>query len=281
MKAMTARAIAFIRLTVFVGFLGAIALLAGMLRLADLLSRRPVDRGPWAQRCFRGASRCLGIRANCHGEPSTEPVVYVCNHVSWCDIPVLGGVLPARFLSKSEVGQWPLIGWLARQAGTVFIKRGGGKASDVIGQLVTLLDQSQSVLVFPEGTTSSGITVLPFHGRLLRAAQEAGTPIQPVSIVYRRDGTLDHLAPFIKDDDFLRHLGRLLRQAPPQVDILIHAPISISGHEKPSELAAGLRTTVLNGVNAIQAGVFDQSGAGVSPKGNRQRFPRRLLRASR
>jgi 1-acyl-sn-glycerol-3-phosphate acyltransferase len=273
MKALTATILAYARLTLFLGCLCAIALLAGALKVADLVSRRQIDRTPWAQRCFRGATRCLGLRAHCHGEAHPGPVLYVCNHVSWCDIPVLGGALPARFLSKSEVGQWPLIGWLARQGGTVFIKRGGGKAADVVRQLADLLSQGQSVMVFPEGTTSTGITVLPFHGRLLRAAREAGTPIQPISIVYRRNGQPDHLAPFINDDDFLGHLTRLLRRSPPRVDILMHPPVSATGPETPSELAAALRASVLEGITSVQS---------ISPAtDNRQRLPRRLLHASR
>lgn len=258
------------RLTLFLSFLVAIALLAGALRLADLVIRRRVNRTPWAQRCFRGATNCLGLRICCHGEPSAAPTLYVSNHISWCDIPALGGALPATFLSKSEVGHWPLIGWLARQAGTVFIKRGSGKAADIVSQLAVLLEQGQSVMVYPEGTTTSGLTVLPFHGRLLKAAQQAGAPIQPVSIVYRRNGEPDHLAPFINDDDFLGHLGRLLSKSPPTVDILLHQPVLVSGHENPSDLATKLRATVLEGVNAIHNGTLD-----FSPVGNPQPLPRR------
>ncbi len=264
------------RLTLFLSFLVAIALLASALKMADLAARRRIDRTPWAQRCFRGATNCLGLKITCHGEPSAAPTLYVSNHISWCDIPALGGALPATFLSKSEVGQWPLIGWLARQAGTVFIQRGSGKASGIVSQLAALLEQGQSVMVYPEGTTTNGVTVLPFHGRLLKAAQQAGAPIQPVSIVYRRNGAPDHLAPFIDDDDFLGHLGRLLSKSPPRVDILLHPPVPVSGHENPSELAAILGATALEGVNAIHSGAFD-----VSPVDNRQPLPRRSLRAFR
>jgi len=264
------------RLTLFIGFLVAIGLLAVFLKVAELVTSRPIDHTFWAQRCFRGATGCLGLNVTAHGQPSPSPALFVCNHVSWCDIPVLGGVLPARFLSKSEVGQWPLIGFLARQAGTVFIKRGGGKISGIVDQLSDILAGGQSVMVFPEGTTSTGITVLPFHGRLLRAAQIAGTPIQPVSIVYRRGRAQDHLAPFINDDEFLGHLWRLLRQPPPTVDVLLHPPIMPRPDDRPSELAAALRATVLEGVGAITNGQ-----PGITPAGDPPLFPHPSPRAFR
>jgi 1-acyl-sn-glycerol-3-phosphate acyltransferase len=266
-----------LRLTLFIGLLGAIALLALALKIADLAVRRPIDSAPWAQRCFRGATWSLGLKITCHGEPSPGPTLFVCNHVSWCDIPVLGGILPMTFLSKSEVGQWPLIGWLARQVGTLFIKRGRGKASGIVDQVANLLDSGQSVMIFPEGTTSPGMTVLPFHGRLLRAANIAEVPIQPISIVYRRGKQPDHLAPFINDDGFARHLGRLLGKSPPTVDVLLHPTVAVSAEEPLSSLAGTLQASVLDGVNALQNGAFDH----VSQADNRQPLRRQSPRVFR
>lgn len=263
------------RVTLFLGFLAGVALLAGSLKIADVLARRRISRTPWAQRCFRGSTWCLGIKVTCHGKPSQQPTLFVSNHVSWCDIPVLGGVLPMTFLSKSEVGQWPLIGWLAQQAGTVFIRRGGGKVSGIVDQLADLMSRGHSVMVFPEGTTSTGITVLPFHGRLLKAAQQSGAQIQPVSLVYRRGHELDYLAPFINDDDFMSHLGRLLRKPSPRVDIVLHPPVTLTGDERLSDLAADLRASVLEGVKAIQNGQLD-----LSPMDSQTLLPHQSPRAS-
>ena len=264
-------------MTLFVGFLATIAVLAVALKIADLVTRAPINRTPWAQRCFRGATWCLGLRIACHGKASSQPTLFVCNHVSWCDIPVLGGVLPMTFLSKSEVGRWPLIGWLARQVGTLFIKRGSGKVSGIVDQVVDLLEGGRSVMIFPEGTTSPGITVLAFHGRLLKAAQIAGVPIQPVSIGYRRDRRPDHLAPFINDDGFASHLGRLLGKSPPTVEILLPPPLVVTGKETLSDLAVMLRASVLEGVVAIQNGASDH----FSQEDNRQPFPHPSPRAFR
>ncbi|MEP1706235.1 MAG: 1-acyl-sn-glycerol-3-phosphate acyltransferase, partial [Marinobacter sp.] len=91
------------RLALFTGFMGLTATLAGTLLLIEALFRCRIDRAPFARICFNGASRCLGFRMSTQGTFSNKPVLYVSNHISWSDIPVLGGQVPLRFLSKAEV----------------------------------------------------------------------------------------------------------------------------------------------------------------------------------
>lgn len=242
------------RLTLFAGFLALTATLAGTLLLADALLRSRIDRAPFARFCFRRASRCLGFRVSARGTFSDRPVLFVCNHVSWSDIPVLGGMVPLRFLSKAEVGNWPVIGWLAKQAGTLFIQRGSGKAGQARHEIADTLRQGQSVLVFPEGTTTAGATVLPFHSRLLHAAADAGMDIQPVSIGYLRNGHPDHLAPFIGDDEFHHHLARMLRQPAVEVGVIAHPVVTLREGRELSEVSRELHEIVQNGLWQIQAG---------------------------
>lgn len=246
-----------LRLTAFTLFLAGIAILALTLRLADIMTGKRIDRTPWAGRCFRGACRCLGLTVHWHGPAPATNALVVSNHISWCDIPVLGGGIPVRFLSKSEVAEWPLIGWMARQAGTLFIRRGGGRARRVKSDLHSALSDGESVLVFPEGTTSAGLTVLPFHGLLLGAARDANVPVQPATLCYRRDSRPDHVAPFIGDDAFHRHLMRLLRSPAPRVDVLFHEPVTMTEAPGSQELARQLQATVLEGLHRIQAGDLD------------------------
>ncbi len=247
-----------VRVTAFVAFLAATTLLAAGLRITEMVTRKTIDRTPWARFCIRWACRCLGLNIHQHGSPSNDTVLFVSNHISWSDIPILGSLAPIRFLSKAEVGQWPLIGWLARQAGTLFIHRGGGQARRVRGQIIEILQAGENVLVYPEGTTSAGLTVLPFHGLLLRAAPESNTPIQPVTITYRRDGRPDHLAPFIGEDEFHSHLLRMLRQPSARVDVVFHEPVQSPEEVPTAELAASLRQTVLDGLTRVYSGKFDQ-----------------------
>ncbi|KMQ75217.1 lysophospholipid acyltransferase family protein [Marinobacter subterrani] len=250
-----------VRLTTFTLFLAATTSIATALRLADGITRRTADRTPWARFCFRWACRCLGLDIHQHGAPADTNVLFVSNHISWTDIPILGSLAPTRFLSKAEVGQWPLIGWLAREAGTLFIRRGGGQARRVRNQISENLKAGESVLVFPEGTTSAGLTVLPLHGLLLKAASESNTPIQPVTISYRRAGRPDHLAPFIGDDDFHRHLPRMLRQPPARVDVVFHPVVTVPAETGAGDLTRQLREVMLEGLARVHRGELDDGEA--------------------
>lgn len=270
-----------LRLTAFIAFLAATVALATCLRLADRLTGKTIDRTPWARTCFRLACLCLGFRIRQHGTPAPTTALLVSNHISWSDIPILGSLAPIRFLSKAEVGQWPVIGWLARQAGTLFIRRGGGQVRQVKAQISANLEAGETVLVFPEGTTSPGLTVLPFHGLLLKAAVESGCPIQPITIAYRRAGRPDPLAPFINDDAFHTHLLRLLRQPPVHVDVVFHQPLSGSVGPTAPALAEQLRLRVLDGLSQVHAGQLDPpkeaEGDCVRTEGGPGRFRRPSL----
>jgi 1-acyl-sn-glycerol-3-phosphate acyltransferase len=107
----------------------------------------------------------------------------VSNHVSWLDILAINAVHPLRFVSKADVRRWPLVGWLVAAAGTLFIERERRRdAMRVVHQLAEALKLGQTIAVFPEGMTSPGDRLLPFHGNLLQAAIVTGTPVQPVAL---------------------------------------------------------------------------------------------------
>ena len=253
------------RSMLFLICLTGIALVAVSLRVTDLFRRRPVNRNPWASACFRQACRCLGWQVQVLGQARPGATLFVANHISWSDIPLLGGLIPVRFLSKAEVANWPVIGWLARQAGTLFIRRGGGQARRVKTEIHARLSGGESVVVFPEGTTSTGITVLPMHGLLLGAAKEARVPVQPVSLGYRRQRRPDALAPFVGDDAFHSHLIRLLKQPPLQVVVMFHEPVILDDRPMADTVAA-LHQTISAGLKRIHHGEFDGGFAEDRPR---------------
>ncbi|ERS08357.1 glycerol acyltransferase [Marinobacter sp. EN3] len=246
------------RLAMFAGFLVGACALAALLRISDLARTRPVDRNPWATICFRKACQCLGWQVQVYGQPCPENALFVANHISWSDIPVLGSITPMRFLSKAEVGQWPVIGWLARQAGTLFIKRGGGQARAIKASIAQCLQAGESVMVYPEGTTSTGVAVLPMHGLLMSAARDSNTAIQPVSIGYRRERRPDSLAPFVGDDSFHCHLFRLLRQPTGQIIVILHPPLGPDPDLSLNELTGCIHQQISQGLARIHSGEFDQ-----------------------
>lgn len=179
---------------------------------------------------LRNLIRLLPLRLQVHGEPASETALWVSNHVSWLDIVVLGAQAPVHFLSKAEVRQWPVIGWLAAAAGTCFIQRGQSGAQSLQAQLAAILNKGRSLVVFAEGTTTAGDQVRTFHGRLLSSAIEAKVPIQPVAVAYRLNGKIDQVAPFINDDEFSAHLLRLLGAE--TIEVQVHFLPTLDSHER-------------------------------------------------
>ena len=128
--------------------------------------------------------RVMGVAMQVEGSAHAGGVLLVANHVSWLDINVLHAVVPhARFVSKSDIQAWPLLSRLADGAGTLYLERARKRdALRVVHVVAQALSAGQTVAVFPEGTTSDGHTLLPFHANLLQAAIATGTPVQPVAL---------------------------------------------------------------------------------------------------
>jgi 1-acyl-sn-glycerol-3-phosphate acyltransferase len=128
-----------------------------------------------------GLLRAVGVGLHITGTPRPGATLVIANHVSWLDIAALHAAVPqARFVSKADVLHWPLLGWLIRGAGTLFIERERKRdALRVVHAMAEALQAGETVAVFPEGTTGEGPVLLPFHANLLQAAIATATPIQP------------------------------------------------------------------------------------------------------
>ncbi|QWA29582.1 lysophospholipid acyltransferase family protein [Pseudomonas sp. RC3H12] len=190
------------------------------------------QRQRWTRLFMGHLVAALPFDVQVRGELPQKPMLWVCNHVSWTDIPLLGMLTPLSFLSKAEVRHWPLAGWLAEKAGTLFIRRGGGDAQRLREQISEQLGEQRPLLIFPEGTTTDGRSLRTFHGRLLAGAIDQVTPLQPVAIQYLRAGQTDPIAPFIGEDDLVSHLMRLFGQDRGQVLIHLLPPIASAGKER-------------------------------------------------
>ena len=145
-----------------------------------------------------------------------EPVLglVVANHVSWLDILVMNAAHPVRFLSKSDVKKWPLLGRLIAGSGTLFIERAKRRdALRVVQQITTYLRDGHRVAIFPEGTTNDGIHVLPFHGNLIQSAIDAEAAVCPVGIRYmdKASGQRSLAPAYIDDDTLVGSIWRTLR----------------------------------------------------------------------
>ncbi|MFP3978948.1 lysophospholipid acyltransferase family protein [Marinobacter sp. KMM 10035] len=238
----------FSRLSAFLVFLLLSMATLVSVRIFEFCSRQRIDRAMLVKGYSVVLCRLLGMRIQTHGLAMEGPALRVCNHVSWTDIPILAAGLPLRFLAKREVASWPLIGWIAREVGTIFVQRGAGDSAKVRQKLVSSLEGESSVMVFPEGTTTTGESVKRFHPHMLGAAIEAQCPVQAITIAYHRDGQPDWLVPFTGDDDFVAHLCRLLKKPAVRVDVLFHPTLAVSASGSPAALAQLLHQQVSEGL---------------------------------
>jgi 1-acyl-sn-glycerol-3-phosphate acyltransferase len=144
-------------------------------------------RSPWPRRFLGMTAYAAGMRWRVSGAPLQRRVLFVANHSSWLDILLVASASGASFVSKSEVADWPLFGWLAGLHDTIFVAR--HQKRSVHGQvdaLRTALADGRAVALFPEGTTDGGHEVLPFRASLFSALFPAlpGVKVQPVAIDY-------------------------------------------------------------------------------------------------
>lgn len=183
----------------------------------------------WCQRFLR----ILGAELTVTGTPQSGSVFLVSNHVSWLDIPVIASQRHLYFLSKAEVGEWPLIGQLARAVGTLFIKRGSGESVSKAKEIASRLQQGHTVLVFPEGTTTDGTRLRRFFPQLFDAPLLSKTPIQPLAIRYLDNmGAPDQTLAFIGDDEFHHHLWAMLLRRELRIRLHFCEPLVAAGDRK-------------------------------------------------
>ncbi|HEU0277151.1 MAG TPA: lysophospholipid acyltransferase family protein [Rhodanobacteraceae bacterium] len=191
-----------------------LVVLGGCLAAVFLLPRgpRPGTAGAALLRNWsRVFLRLFGVRVARTGEPLSDPVMLVANHGSWMDITVLHSVRPADFVAKSEIGHWPLVGWMARRAGTIFHQRGSTNSLvAVMGVMSERMRAGCSVAAFPEGGTAPAGTLKVFHARIFQAALDAQTPVQPVALRYLRDGVPAPDMLFKPGEGFLHNVMRVL-----------------------------------------------------------------------
>jgi lyso-ornithine lipid O-acyltransferase len=192
-------------------------------------SKRNALKTHWLKRF----SAIVNLRITKEGELSEQGALFVSNHISWLDIIVIGQYLPAYFVAKSDILSWPIIGYLSRQGGTIFIRRGDKKhIKATTEKMVWLLKQSSNIIAFPEGTTTRGDEVLGFHASLFQPALLTRSAIQPVALQYQ--GVAREHAPFIGDDDFIPHLINMLSLDKVEVRVCFLPVIKGSGRDRHS-----------------------------------------------
>ena len=148
------------------------------------------------------------------GQPVLNgPALMVANHISWLDISVIHAARHCRFVAKSDIRDWPLIGMLATGASTLFIERNSRKdALRMVKDMADAMKEGDVVAVFPEGTTSDGRDLLPFHANLIQSAIQADAPVQPMSLKFidADSGEPSYAPCYIGDDTLIGSMWRTL-----------------------------------------------------------------------
>lgn len=178
--------------------------------------------------------------------PERAGRLLLANHVSWIDVFAILATLPGRFVAKAEIGRWPLLGWLVTLVGTLYIERGRRHAVASMNHRVReRLRAGESVVVFPEGTTTDGFTLLPFHSNLIAPALEVGCEIWPVALRYTERGQPTRAAAFVGDMALPRSLWNILVARDLAIEVALLAPIGTNpgGHTR-HELAARARAEI-------------------------------------
>jgi 1-acyl-sn-glycerol-3-phosphate acyltransferase len=191
--------------------------------------------------------RCIAIDLVVNGEPAKQgPVLIVANHISWLDIASMHAARFCRFVSKSDVKAWPVIGTLASGVGTLFIERESRRdALRVVALMTERLRLGDVVAVFPEGTTGDGTQLLPFHANLLQAAIAADVAIQPVALdfVDSKTGKVSLAPCYVGDDTLWRSVWRTLCAENIQVRVSFGALQTAQGRTR-RQWAEDLRATI-------------------------------------
>jgi 1-acyl-sn-glycerol-3-phosphate acyltransferase len=190
-----------------------------------------------------------GIHLRVLGQPvSSGPALMVANHISWLDIVVIHAARHCRFVSKTDIRDWPLVGMLATGAGTLYIERTNRKdALRMVKDMADAMRNGDVVAVFPEGTTSDGRELLPFHANLIQAAIQAEAPVQPMSLQFvdARTGVPSFAPCYIGDDTLIGSMWRTLT-APPIIAVVhFGEPQHANGRDRRA-WAQDLRVQVLH-----------------------------------
>ena len=184
----------------------------------------PEHRQMRVQAWSRGMLQRIGIELVVKGQPDMRgPLMLVANHISWLDITSLHAARFCRFVSKADIAQWPFIGKLASGIGTLFLERTSRRdAMRVVHHMASSLRAGDVLAVFPEGTTSDGRSLLPFHANLFESAIVANVPIQPVALQFIDATTGQRSAApcYVGDDTLAESVWRTLTAS--NIAVVIH-----------------------------------------------------------
>ncbi len=256
------RVVATLRLWLLIAVTGLAALLYLAVQLVErpfgVRSVREAVQGAWAV----AATRLLGLRVRSVGRPMKDRGAIMSNHITWIDIPVLRGAAPTYFVAKAEVSAMPGAGFVARITDTVFVERKRSAAKKQEQELIDRLKRGDLLCIFPEGTSTDGLRVLPFKSTLFaiffnEALAEADR-VQPVSVVYQPNPGSNLPSEFYGwwgDMPFggnIKDMARLSWGG--QATIVFHKPVRARDFANRKDMAEHCGNAVREGLHAVLEG---------------------------
>jgi 1-acyl-sn-glycerol-3-phosphate acyltransferase len=194
------------------------------------------DRAHWLQTSCATILRRMGVRLECRGARPTRGLI-CSNHLSYLDILAYAAATPCVFVSRSDVRRWPVFGWCARWSGTIFIDRQSRASTEAVArQMGEALDAGVPILLFPEGTSTDGSSILRFHPSLLRAAIDPADEITAAAIAWRVQGGEERDICWYGDASFVPHLLRTLGRAGIESQVEFHPDRTIYTERKAAAL---------------------------------------------
>lgn len=210
---------------------------------------------PFFKYCLKHAR----IKVTIVGRPDVKNAnLFISNHVSYLDIPLLASVLDGLFIAKSEVADWPIIGFLAKISRTHFVSRKAMNIPKEREKIAEHLRKGESIFLFPEGSSGNGVQLLPFKAGLLSAAQspgiETGTVIQPITLAYgtgKDQKTRDQYA-WYGDMDLAPHIWSLLKQKNEfSVSVIFHEAVPSNHFQDRKQLTKWAEERIRTGLTTI------------------------------
>lgn len=198
--------------------------------------RSHAQKADYIQRWSARLLAILAVRTEASGAPlaGATPAMIVANHVSWLDILAIDALRPVRFVAKSEIRRWPVVGWLCSQGDTLFIERTRRRhIAQINREMTEAMMRGDIFAVFPEGVISTGDVLLPFHSSLLQPALDCDALIHPVALRYTRaDGSLCPEADYEGAKTIVGSLLMMLTQPVINLRVQLLAPIKCAGLDR-------------------------------------------------
>jgi lyso-ornithine lipid O-acyltransferase len=223
------------------GRLFALALLLAACLPLHLIAKALLGGSDWPRRFLRIATRLCGARVRVTGKPLQPHSLLICNHLSWLDIPILGGVTGCAFVSKHQLGHG-IVHWLADQNATLYVRRDHRRGAPGQAEAIARkLRDPQPLALFPEGTTGTGKKLLPFRPTLFSAVAPPppGIAVRPVALDYGDDAVEFGWHEESGIANMLRILGR-----PGKVDVTVHLLDPLAPMDDRKALARAAREAI-------------------------------------